>query len=95
METVESRLGLHVVQTVTFVRVPEEKAEGLVVVAKHGVRLGQLSGRAAVPRGGHGPVRFISFTHPSENDCDVRTAHRPASQSVYFFVERKRFVMPA
>jgi hypothetical protein len=49
-----------------FLRVLEEKAEGLVVITNHGVRLGQLCGRAGVPCGGHGPVRLTSFTHPSE-----------------------------
>ena len=94
MEAVESRFRFHVVQTVTFFRVPEEKAEGLVVVAKHSVCLGHLCGRAGVAHGGHDPVRLSSFAHPSEDDGDVRAADRPTSQNVHFFIERKRLVIP-
>ena len=73
---------------------PEEKAEGLVVVAKHSERLRHLCGRAGIAQGGHDAVRLRSFAHPSEDDCDIRAADQPTSQTVHFFIERKRLVKP-
>ena len=94
MEAVESRLGFHVVQTVPFRRVLEEKTEGLVVVAKRSVCLRHLCRRTGITQGGHDTVRLSSFAHPSEHDCDVRVADRATYQNVHLLIERKRLVKP-